>query len=98
MMQTKLKIPVVDIRVRCGVVAELRIVGGRLYVYGTGRLLFACNHGVALEASGEATGGKVDKIGSKEKTELLVMVGGGWWLRAGRMLDLRMRVWLSCNP
>ena len=55
MMQTKLKIPVVDIRVRCGVVAELRIVGGRLYVYGTGRLLFACDHGVALEASGEAT-------------------------------------------
>ena len=62
MMQTKLKIPGVDIRVRCGVVAELRIVGGRLYVYGTGTLLFACGkHGVALEASGEATGGKVVK-------------------------------------
>ena len=53
-------------------------VGGGLCVYRTGRLLFACDkHGVALEASGEATGGKIDKIESKEKTELLVMVGGG---------------------
>ena len=48
MMQTKLKIPVVDMRVRCGVVAELWNVGGGLCVYRTGRLLFACDINMEL--------------------------------------------------
>ena len=43
-------------------------VGGGLYVYGTEMFLFACDkHGVALEASGEATGGKVDIDGIKRE-------------------------------